>query len=258
MPSGESMKEKQKSKRLELCKSNNHVPDVRVEKLSFDKIDKMFSNDELSSNKFFMCSRYSQIRVRLLKHIPQIENSTVMNCANSETSNAGYSIDHKITQEGQLFFDTDLFSGNLEEHYPFNFDKELLIAENVCFHNSVDVQFDRDSKRHNKVIFVASKPLNNPKETFYLVPELTRIIEAFFKICIVQRDKHIVLWPLGCGVFKNDPTVVSKIFVSTIKKYFIHFNTIEMIIYDRWGKDKDFFENFVMELRKHKLNYRIN
>ena len=110
-------------------------------------------------------------------------------------SNAGYSIDHKITQEGQLFFDTDLFSGNLEEHYPFNFDKELLIAENVCFHNSVHVQFDRDSKRHNKVIFVASKPLNNPKEMFYLVAELTRIIEAFFKICTVQRDKHIVLWP---------------------------------------------------------------
>ena len=31
-----------------------------------------------------------------------------------------------------------------------------------------------------------------------------------------------------------------------------------MMIYDRWGKDKDFFENFVMELRKHELNYRIN
>ena len=54
MPSGESMKEKQKNKRLELYKSNNHVPDIRVEKLSFDKIDKMFSNDELSGNKFFM------------------------------------------------------------------------------------------------------------------------------------------------------------------------------------------------------------
>ena len=74
MPSGESMKEKQKNKRLEVYKSNNHVPDVRVEKLSFDKIDKMFSNDELSGNKFFMCSRYPQIRVRLFKHIPQIEN----------------------------------------------------------------------------------------------------------------------------------------------------------------------------------------
>ena len=112
--------------------------------------------------------------------------------------NAGYDINHRITQEGQLFYDSDVFASELRNLYPFKFDKELLYVENVTFHNHEDWQIDINSFRKNDVIFAASKKLKQNYETDFIEEKLEKIIEAIFKIAIVKNKKNNI--PLATRV----------------------------------------------------------
>ena len=229
-----------------------HVPSVKVTKYNFDEIEEEFDN--IKSVDCFN----TKIRISYEKHFPQISNCVILNCANSDAVNAGYRINHRITQEGQLFHDSDVFASNLADFYPFKFDNELLYAKDVTFHNNADLQFDVFSLRTNDVIFAASKPVKNRYETEYIKDDLERIIESIFKITAIYRKKHLYLWPIGCGVFKNKASIVAELFANSIKKHFSHFREIVMVIYDRNGKDKTFSDCFINSLHANNINYRIN
>ena len=229
-----------------------HVPSVKVTKYSFDEIEATFDNKE-SVNCF-----NTRVRISYEKHFPQISNCVILNCANSDAVNAGYRINHCITQEGQLFHDSDVFASNLDDFYPFKLNNELLYAKDVTFHNNADLQFDVFSLRTNDVIFAASKPVKNRYETEYIKDDLERIIESIFKIAVINRKKHLYLWPIGCGVFKNNASIVAELFAKSIKKHISLFREIVMVIYDRNGKDKAFNDCFINSLNANKLNYRIN
>ena len=181
-----------------------------------------------------------------------------MNCANSDAVNAGYRINHRITQEGQLFHDTDVFASNLADFYPFKFNNELLYAKDVTFHNNADLQFDAFSLRTNDVIFAASKRVKNRFETEEIKDDLERIIELAFKIAAIYRKKHLYLWPIGSGVFKSKPSIVAELFAKLIKKHIGHFKEIVMVIYDRKGNDMQFNDSFINSLNANRLNYKIN
>ena len=181
-----------------------------------------------------------------------------MNCANSDAVNAGYRINHKITQEGQLFHDTDVFASNLSNFYPFKFNNELLYAKNVTFHNNADLQWDSFALRTNDVIFAASKKVKNRYETAEMRDDLERIIDSIFKIAFLNRKRHLYLWPIGCGIFKNNPRIIAEIFVKTIKKHIGCFREIVMVVYDREGNDKIFNDCFIDELNGNRWNFRIN
>ena len=230
----------------------NHIPSVKVTKYNFDEIEAMFDNEK-SVNRF-----NTKIRISYEKHFPQVHNCIILNCANSDAVNAGYRINHRITQEGQLFHDSDVFASNLADVYPFKFDNELLYAKDVTFHNNDDLQFDVYSLRKNDVIFAASKRLKHNYETDFIKDDLQRIIDSIFKIAIIKRKEHLYLWPIGCGAFKNNPRVVAELFAKSINKYDIHFREIVMVIYDRNDKDKSFNYFFINALNKEHINYRIN
>ena len=55
-----------------------------------------------------------------------------------------------------------------------------------------------------------------------------------------------MLWPIGCGVFRHDPAIVSSSFIQTIKpkKMSSFFTEIIMVIYDpiRYDKNRRFFD----------------
>ena len=99
------------------------------------------------------------------------------------------------------------------------------------------------------MIIAAAKRLTHPKHTQKYIPMLREIIESVFKIAAINNKKKL-LWPIGCGVFKNDPVTVASLFVDAIKKKEISsfFTEIIMVIYDPQRTDKDFLDEFVSNL----------
>ena len=231
---------------------NNHIPSVTVTKYNFDEIEAELDIRKITSYV------NTKVRISYEKHFPQISNCVILNCANSDAMNAGYRINHKITQEGQLFHDTDVFASNLLDFYPFKFNNELLYAKNVTFHNNADLQWDSFALRTNDVIFAASKKVKNRYETAEMRDDLKRIIESIFKVAFINRKKRLHLWPIGCRVFKNNPQIIAEIFAKTIKEHIGYFKEIVMVIYDREGNDKRFNDCFIDELNGNQLIYIIN
>ena len=200
--------------RLDLYKRNNHYPIGQAEKYKFSEINKCFNN--LKSN--FQILK-TQINICYYKDLPPIQNCVILNCANSDSMNAGYRIDLCITQEDQIFHDSDVFAAkNLSDFYPFDFKEELLYVKNVTFHNYKSRQWEPNQLRKNDVIFAASKKIKNAMEFEKIRLDLKRIIECIFKVAIINGNRSIYLWPIGCGVFKNDKRQIAKLFVETIKK----------------------------------------
>ena len=144
--------------RIILYNKVNHIPIVEIEKYTFDEIQ----NEFVKKKTDYVGTK---IKIKYLKHFPHVSNCVILNCANSDSVNAGYKIDHGIMQEGQLFRDTDVFAANFKNFYPFDFKNELLYAKNVTFHNNQDIQWDPTCLRKNDIIFAASKRLKNPYQT---------------------------------------------------------------------------------------------
>ena len=226
----------------------NHTPCSTPRKYSFDYVNREFNNKEVSNVN-------GKVKIIYGGYFPNVCNSVFLCCANADKMNAGYDINHRITQEGQLFYDSDVFASELRNLYPFKFDKELLYVENVTFHNHEDWQIDINSFRKNDVIFAASKKLKQNYETDFIEEKLEKIIEAIFKIAIVKNKKTIYLWPLGCGVFKNNPKTVARIFAGAIKKHKRWFREIVMVIYDKDRKDKSFNTFFICALNELEIQY---
>ena len=112
--------------------------------------------------------------------------------------------------------------------------------------------------RTNDVIFAASKKTKNKFETEKIKNDLERITESIFKITYIKKKKKLYLWPIGCGVFNNNPRTILSIFAKNIRKYNYHFNEIVIIIYNKNHKDKIFNDSLIDELNFNKLNYRIS
>ena len=237
--------------RFLLYKKCNHIPIVEIKKYTFDEIQDIFDN--LKTNDYIG----TRILIKYYKHFPQISNCAILNCANSDAVNAGYRINHCVTQEGQIFHDSDVFASNFSEFYPFDFKNELLHATNVTFHNNKGLQWDPLRLRTNDVTFAASKRIKNKYETEKLRPDLERIIESIFKIAFINGKSYLYLLPIGCGVFRNNQRIIAELFVQAIKNNIGYFKEIVMVAYDREGADKNFNDSFINELHRNNLNYKI-
>ena len=236
--------------RMEAYERCRHIPHSTPRKYGFDSINKKFDDKEVNNN-------IGKVIISYKKYFPIDYNAAFLVCANADKMNAGYPINYRVTQEGQIFHDTDVFASDLRELYPFNFDRELLYVENVTFHNHEDWQIDISSFRQNDLIFAASKKLKQPYETDFIKEKLEKIIDSIFKIALVKNKKRIYLWPLGCGEFKNNPKVVAEIFAVAIKKYKRWFREIIMTIYDKEKMDKSFNTFFINALKKIDVAYNI-
>ena len=239
--------------RLNLYKKGKHIPIGKAKKYTFEEIDTYFDN--LKTNFQLIGTR---IEIKYYKYLPQIHICVILNCANADAANAGYRINHCVTQEGQIFHDSDVFASSLADFYPFDFKNELLYVTNVTFHNNGALQWDPLRLRTNDVIFPASKRIKNSCETEKMRPDLKRIIESIFKVAFINGISYLYLWPIGCGVFKNNQRIVAELFVETIKKNIGYFKEIVMVIYDKNRNDKVFNDSFINELHINNLNYKIN
>ena len=107
------------------------------------------------------------------------------------------------------------------------------------------------------MIIAAAKRLNNAKGTQKYVPTLKNIIESVFKIAAINNNKKIMLWPIGCGVFRNDTAIMSTLFIQTIKQKKISsfFTEIIMVRYDPIRLDKKFSDEFISGLILNGISY---
>ena len=238
--------------RFLLYKKGNHIPFVEIKKYTFDEIQHDF--DIMKTNYYIS----TKIKIKYYKHFPQVSNCVILNCANSDAVNAGYGINHCVTQGGQLFHDSDVFASDLNKFYPFDFQNELLYARNVTFHNNADIQWDPSYLRTNDVIFAASKRVENAYETEKMKPDLERLIDSIFKVAFINKKLNLYLWPIGCGVFKSNQQIIAELFAKAIRDHVGYLKEIVMVIYDPEGADKRFNDCFIDELNKNQLCYRIN
>ena len=241
----------EEKKRMETYQICGHIPHSTPRKYSFDMVNRLFDVKEVNND-------IGQVIISYKKYFPVDSNAAFLVCANADKMNAGHPINYRVTQEGQIFHDTDAFASDLREFYPFNFDKELLYVENVTFHNRNDWQIDINSFRKNDLIFAASKKLKQPYETDFIAEKLEKIIDAIFKIAIVKNKKRIYLWPLGCGEFRNNPKVVAEIFAEAIKNNKRWFREIIMTIYDKDRMDKSFNTFFISALKKKDVTFNMH
>ena len=165
--------------RIMLHKKCNHIPISEIKKYTFDEIQKKF--DIIKTDDYVS----TKIKIKYLKHF---SNCVILNCANSDSVNAGCRIDHCITEEGQLFHDTDVFAADFKNFYPFDFKNELLYAKNITFHNNQDIQWDPTCLRKNDVIFAASKRLKNTYQTEQLKPALKESLIQFLKLLTLIKN----------------------------------------------------------------------
>ena len=100
----------------------NHTPCSTPQKYSFDYVNREFNSKEVNNIN-------GKVKISYNKYFPKVSNSVFLSCANADKMNAGQNINYRITQEGQLFHDTDVFASELRNLYPFKFDKELLYVE---------------------------------------------------------------------------------------------------------------------------------
>ena len=200
-------------KRLSLYKRGNHILRVEIKKYSFDVIQREF---DMKKNIDYLNTK---VIIKYYDHIPQISNCAILNCANSDAVNAGYRIDHRVTQEGQLFHDSDVFASNLNEFYPFDFKNELLYATNVTFHNNASLQWDPFSLRTNDIIFATSKRMKNTYETEQLRPDL-EIQYLFIEIqYLIQYLKLPLLITETIYIFGQLVVEFSKIINELLQNY---------------------------------------
>ena len=89
-------------KRLFFYSEFKHTPISTAKKYTFYEITSEIKKKKIEN-------LYGKIKISYEKHFPQVCDAVFLNCANADKMNAGYGIDHKVTQEGQLFHDTDLF-----------------------------------------------------------------------------------------------------------------------------------------------------
>ena len=134
----------------------------------------------------------------------------------------------------------------------------MLYIKNLTFHNNQDIQWDPTCLRKNDIIFAASKRPKHPREAEQLKPILERIIDSIFKVAYINQKSILLLWPIGCGVFKNDQQIIAELFAKAIKVHIGYFREIVMVIYSPTKSDKKFNDSFIAELNKNSLSYRIN
>ena len=134
----------------------------------------------------------------------------------------------------------------------------MLYAKNVTFHNNQDKQWDPTCLRKNDMIFAASKRLKDSRQTQQLKPVLERIIDSIFKVAYINQKSILLLYPIGCGVFRNDQQIIAELFAKSIKKHIGYFREIVIVIYSPSRSDKKFNDSFITELNKNSLSYRIN
>lgn len=163
-----------------------------------------------------------------------------------------------IAQEEEVYKKTNICMYHDQNIYPLNKDEFLYSPEVTVIR---DQKYEILPKKHQEQFSMISvAAIYKPKlvDGIYIQEDYDLMydkIEIIFLTAIKYNKKSLVLGVLGCGMFRNPPLQVCKIYTELIQKYGKNFQKITFAILDRNPLDinsnfkifNDRFSNFKLE-----------
>ena len=168
--------------------------------------------------------------ILVAQEFSKLGKTCVLNMASHKRPGGGVARGARA-QEEELSRRSNLVYGLPEEYYPLS-DKEYIYTNNVTFFK--DDNYDIISEFDCDVITIPAININNglPRDYNKLMENKVRtmLYEPFEQDCT-----NLVLSAFGCGVFKNDPFYVAKLFKRILDEGFLELydNVSFAIINDR-------------------------
>ena len=157
-------------------------------------------------------------------------------------------------QEECLFRCSNLIHVVPESHYPLK-TKECLYTENAVFFK--DFYYDYMDQVFVDVVTIAAINLNDDAKYDDSQKDLDYInvtknkIRLMLSLAIKNDVKNIILSSFGCGVFKNDPQIMSNLFHEILIRegYSNYFNNVVFAIINDHNSVGDNFDIFSKNLK---------
>jgi len=166
----------------------------------------------------------------------------VLNMTSSKRKGGGV-INGSRAQEESLFRCSNLVHIP-DNYYPLNYNDYILTEDS---HFIKDFNYNDMTPIKCDVISVAAINLNNNhidiKEKYNIDYDDLMTTKIYNMLIACKNCNTIILGAWGCGVFNNDPKVVSKLFKQTIEKYnldSLYDNIIFAVINDHNSVDNNF------------------
>ena len=120
-----------------------------------------------------------------------------------------------------------------------------------------DVVFGEGNNLKEVGVIVCAAPnkrqaLENGRDEIEIEHDLARRVEAIMRIAAVQNIDSLVLGAFGCGVFRNDPNYVVKLFKNWLDEHDGVFNKVVFAI--PGGENFKIFSDVFPEAKKEKEN----
>ena len=56
------------------------------------------------------------------------------------------------------------------------------------------------------------------------------MIDSIFKVAFINKRSYLYLWPIGCGVFKNNQRIIAELFAKAIYDHVGYLKEIVIVI----------------------------
>jgi len=159
-------------------------------------------------------------------------NVLCLNFASAKNPGGGF-LGGASAQEESLARSSGLYSCLLKapEYYAFHRgNKSCLYSDHMIYSPDVPVFKLEDGSPMNAAVpvsFITSAAVNagvveaqEPENIGRIVPVMRSRIDKMFALCAARGHKTLVLGAWGCGVFRNDPAVIARMFGDALEGEF--------------------------------------
>lgn len=150
-----------------------------------------------------------------------------------------------MAQEEELARRSNLMVTLETFEYPLSID-DVIYSSGVTFFK--DGNYNDIEPFLCDIITIAALNLNGTNLPEHIMKNyygiMTSKIESMFENALINGCENIILSAFGCGVFKNDPTIVAQMFFDRVKKYNNKFKNIVFAIINDHNADNNNYQIF--------------
>lgn len=217
-----------------------HTNDKEFDKIT---INKKFEKTEIS-----VLNEDVLIVAEMLHNLGE-KNILVLNLASWKKAGGGV-IGGAMAQEEELFRRSNYFLSFDNRFHPLKKGESVYTQKVNIIKNSKYVDLDQPFE----VSMLALPGISNPNLTLdnkfdhndYKVA--CNIIENIFRVALLNYHEALVLGAIGCGVFKNPPEEIVKIFNIYLKKYNKCFKTIVFAVLSKSDQNFNIFNSQIQKV----------
>lgn len=182
--------------------------------------------------------------INVARDISPSGRTCILNMASAKKPGGGV-LNGARAQEEELCRRSNLYCTLDNVQYPLLYD-EYAYSEAVSFFK--DEQYGNIDRFKCDVITIAALNKNSKYWADDISKDYDIIMRAKIRAMLIDPHLHkctnLVLSAFGCGVFKNDPTEVAKIFKEELNNYKCLYNNVIFAIYNDHNSDNDNYAIF--------------